>query len=110
MDYHGGSLPTYTLSVPIQLLFAMPVDSAHLLPGAHISPPGEDNDSAASCDVEIPAMVLESLRPDSSQSSESTDMELVGEDMRNRSPELTGDLSMDGRVFDVEIIDLTSED
>ena len=96
MDYHGGSLPTYTLSVPIQLLFAMPTDLVHLPPGAYISLPGEDNNGAVLCDMEIPAIMLESLRPDSLQSSESADMELVDEDTGNRSLELMGDLAGDG--------------
>ena len=100
----------YTLSVPIQLLFAMPTDSVHLLPGAYISLPGEDNDGAVLCDMEIPAIMLESLRPDSLQSSESADMELVDEDTGNGSLELMGDLAGDGWAFDDEITDLTGED
>jgi len=88
----------------------MPTDSVRLPSGAHISLPGEDNDSAASFDMEIPAIVLESLRLDSPQSSESSGMELVGENMRSGSLESTGDLTVGRQPFDVEIIDLTGED
>ena len=107
MNYHGGSLPAYTISAPSQLAST---DSVHLPSGAHISLPGEDNDGAASFDMEIPAIVLESLRLDLPQSSESSGMELVGDDMRSRSLGSTGDLTVGRQPFDVEIIDLTSED
>lgn len=111
MNYQGRLLPVYTISAPSQLFFAMPTDSAHLLSGVHISLPGEeDNNGAASYDMEIPVIMLESLRPGSPQSSESTGMELVDEDTGSRSLHSTGDLTLDGRPFDAEIIDLTGED
>jgi len=100
----------YTISTPSQLLFGMATDSVHLPSGVHISLPGEDNDGAASYDMEIPAIVLESLRPELPQISESSSMELVGEDMRSGSLESTGDLTVGKRPFDAEIIDLTGDD
>jgi len=110
MNYHGGSLPVYDISVPSQLLLAMPTDLAHSPSDAHISPPGEDdNKGAVTCDMVIPAIVLESLWPDLAQSSESTDMELVGEDAGSGSLESTSGPTMDAQASDVEIIDLTGE-
>jgi len=101
----------YNISVPSQLLFAMPTDSAHSPSDAHILPPDKDDiDGAVSCDMAIPAVVLESSRPDLARNSESTDMELVGEDAGSGSLESTSSLTVDAQSFDVEIIDLTGED
>jgi len=111
MNYCGGSLLVYNISVPSQLLLAMPTDSVHSPSDAYISPPGEDdNDGTVSCDMVIPAIVLESLWPDLAQSSESTDMELVGEDAGSGSLELMSGPTVDAQSSDVEIIDLTGED
>ena len=101
----------YNISVPSQLLFAMPTDSAHSPSDAHISPLDEDDiDGAVFSDMAIPAIVLESSWPDLAQSSESTDMELVGEDAGSGSVESTSGFAVDAQSFDVEIIDLMGED
>jgi len=111
MNYYGRSLPVYNISVPTQLLFAMPTDSAHSLSDVHILPPNKDDiNSAVSCDMAIQAVMLESSWPDLARNSESTDMELVGEDAGSGSLESTSGLTMDVQSFDVEIIDLTGED
>jgi len=94
----------YKISLPSQLLS-----------DTHVSLPGEDDDGRAFRDMEIPAKLLESLRPDlaqdaTSSSSESTGMELVGEDTRSKSSDSVIDLAMDAQCSDVEIIDLTGED
>ena len=86
----------------------MPTDLAHSLSDPPISLVGENNDGAPSCDMEIPAIVLESLRPSFEQSSEETGSKLVGEDTRSGSLELMSDMSMDGQPF--ELIDLTGKD
>jgi len=94
----------YKVALPSQLLSDM-----------HVSLPGEDNDGRAFRDMEIPAKLLENLRPDlardtASSSSESTGMELVGEETRSESSDSVIDLAMDAQCSDVEIIDLTGED
>ena len=93
----------------------MPTELAHSLFDMHISSPGEDNSGRAFCDMEIPAILLESLRPDlvqsvTSSSSESTSMELVDKDAGSESLESIIDLATDAQCFKAEIIDLTGED
>ena len=109
MNYHGGSLPVYNISVPSQLLFALPTDSVHSVSDAHIPSLGKDTDGAVSCDIEIPAVLLESLRPDLAQGSKSTGMEVEGESA-SESLESTSNPAVDAGCFDVEIIDVTGED
>jgi len=109
MNYHGGSLPVYNISVPSQLLFAMPTDSAHSVSIAYIPSLGKDTDGAVSCDIEIPAILLEILRPDLAQGSKSTGMEVEG-GSASESLESTSIPAVDVGCFDVEIVDLMGED
>ena len=97
----------YKISAPSQLLFTMPTDLVHSPSNVHISSPGGDNDSVTSWDMEIPAIILESLRPNLVQSSESTDMEVVGEDTGSGCLESTSGVTVHTQSLDVEIVDLT---
>jgi len=109
MNYHGGSLLVYNISVLSQLLFALPTDSAHSVSDRHIPSLGKDTDGAVSCDIEIPAILLESLRPDLAQGSKSTGMEVEGESA-SKSLESTSNPVVDVGCFYVEIVDMTGED
>ena len=107
MSYHGGSLPVYKISVPSHLLPALPSDAAPSSSDVHMSLPSDHS----SYDMEVPAVVLDSLWPDLVQSlSWSAGMESVGEDVRSTPEEGVIDLTVEVPCFDAEVIDLTGED
>ena len=107
VSYHDRLLPVYKISVLTHLLLALPTDTASSSSEMHMSSPCD----YSSYDMEIPAVVLDSLQPDLAQSfSQSTGMESVGEDARSTSEGAVIDLTMEDSPCDVEVIDLTGED
>ena len=107
MSYHDGSLPVYNISVPSHLLPAPPSDAAPSSSDTHMSSPSDHS----GYDMEIPAVVLDSLWPDLAHSlSWSAGMELVGEDARSMPEEGVIDLTVKAPCFNAEVIDLTGKD
>lgn len=103
VSYHDRSLPVYKISVPSHLVLALPSDATSSSSDMHMSSPSDHG----SCEMEIPAVVLDGLWPNLAQTfSQSTGLESVGEDARSMSAETTIDLTMDAPCFDAEVIDL----
>ena len=105
VSYHNRSLPVYKISMPTHLLLALPTDAAPSSSDMHMSSPC----NYSSYEMEIPAVVLDSLWPDLAHSFQSTGMEPVDEDMRSTPEEAVIDLTME-EPYDVKVIDLTGED
>ena len=105
VSYHNRSLPVYKISVPTHLLLALPTDAAPSSSDMHMSSPC----NYSSYEMEIPAVMLDSLWPDLAHSFQSTGMEPVDKDMRSMPEEVVIDLTME-EPYDIEVIDLTGED
>ena len=105
VSYHNRSLPVYKISVPTHLLLALPTDTAPSSFNMHMSLPC----NYSNYDMEIPAVVLDSLWPDLAHSFQSTGMEPVDKDTRSTPEEAVIDLTME-EPYDVKVIDLTGED
>jgi len=115
VQYFDELVPTYKISVPSQSLAIMDPS-----PVVHMSVPGEDGgNSDESYEMEIPAVVLECLRPDLAQGSvcPSMDEDVGSPPFESATVNLLVlvpeariiDLTDDEDTLEAEVIDLTSD-